>query len=73
MPHFALQSQALFTVLFGVPAKLDHLRTIGGRAFVHVQRHTTKLEDKAWEGRLCGYSMNSESYRINSNKTGRVT
>ena len=73
MPHSALQSQAPFTVLFGVPAKLDHLRTIGARAFVHVETHTSKLEDKAWEGRLCGYSMNSKAYRIYSNKTGRVT
>ena len=47
MPHSALQSQALFTVLFGVPAKLDHLRTIGARAFVHVETHTSKLMDKA--------------------------
>ena len=33
----------------------------------------SNLEDNAWEGRLCGYSMNSKAYRIYSNKTRRVT
>ena len=28
MPHSALQTQAPFTVLFGIQAKLDHLRAI---------------------------------------------
>ena len=72
MPHSALQSQAPVTIPFGVPAKLDNLRTIGARAFVHVETYTSKLEDKTWEGRLCGYSMSSKAYRIYSNKTGRV-
>ena len=73
MPHSALQTQAPFTVLFGVHAKLDHLRAIGVRAFVHVERHTTKLEDKAWDGRLCDYSMNSKAYRIYNPETRRIT
>ena len=47
MPHSALQTQAPFTVLFGEHAKLAHLRTIGARAFLHVETHTSKLEDKA--------------------------
>ena len=40
---------------------------------MHVETHTTKLEDKAWEGRLCGYSMNSKAYRIFNPETRRVT
>ena len=50
MPHLAIQTQAPFTVLFGVHAKLDHLRAIGDRAFVHIETHTRTLGDKALEG-----------------------
>ena len=32
-----------------------------------------KLEDKACEGVLCGYSLNSKVYKIYTNKTARVT
>ena len=73
MPHSSLQTQAPFTVLFGIQAKLGHLRPIGVRAFVHIETHTVKLEDKAWEGRLCGYSMNNKAYRICNPDTRRVT
>ena len=73
MPHSALHTEAPFTVLFGVYATLDHLRTIGARAFVHVETRTSKLEDKVWEGRLRGCSLNSKAYRINNAETGRVT
>ena len=47
MPHSSLQTQAPFAVLFGVHAKLDHFRAIGAGAFVHIETHITKLEDKA--------------------------
>ena len=57
MSHSALQSQTPLTILFGVPTKLDHLHTIGAKAFVDVERF---LKDKAWKGTLCGYSMNSK-------------
>ena len=67
------QTQAPFTVLFGVHARLDHLRAIGVRAFVHVKTHTTKLEDKAREGRLRGYSMNTKTYRIYNPEMRKVT
>ena len=73
MPHSVLQTQAPFTVLFGVQTKLDHLRSIAARAVVHIETHTTKLEDKAWEGRLCGNSMNRKAYRIYNSNTRRVT
>ena len=72
MPHSALQRPAPFTVLSGVHAKLDHLRATGARPFVHVKPHSRKLESKAGEGRLCGYSMNSKAYRIHNPETRRV-
>ena len=43
---------------------MSDLRAIGSRAFVHIKTHTTKLGDKAWEGKLCGFSQNSWAYRI---------
>ena len=73
MPHSALQTQASSTVLFGVHDTLDRVRVVGKRAFVPVETHTTKLEDKGWEGRLCGYSMDSKAYRIFNPETRRVT
>ena len=51
---------------------LTHLRTIGARAFVHYERHRDKLEDKAWEGRLVGYSKDSKAYRIYNSTTRQV-
>ena len=73
MPHSALQTQAPFTVIFGVQAKLDHLRAMRARAFAYIGTHTTKLEDKTWEGRLCGYSMNRKAHRMYNPDTRRVT
>ena len=40
---------------------------------MHIETHTTKLEDKALERRLCGYSMNSKAYRIYNPDARRVT
>ena len=50
--------------MFGKHAKLYFLRVIGSRAFVHVERHTSKLEEKVWEGVLVGYDSDSPTYRI---------
>lgn len=60
MPHPALQTQAPSSVLHDLPAKFGHLRKISARAFVDVETHTEKLDDKASEGRSWGYSMNSK-------------
>lgn len=58
--------------MFGKQASLKHLRVIGCRAFVDVEVHTSKLQPKAWEGQLIGYSPNSRVYRIYNQKTGRI-
>ena len=39
-----------------------NLRTLGSRAFVHIEKHTKKLEDRVWEGRLCGYNQDTKAY-----------
>ena len=69
MAHCALQLLASFPVLFGVPAKLDHLPTFGTRTNMHVER----CSSKALEVGLCGFSIKRKAYRIYSNKTGRLT
>ena len=58
--------------MFGKHAKLSFLRVIGSRAFVHVERHISKLEEKAWEGVLVGYDSDSPTNRIYNRQTGRV-
>ena len=73
MPHSALQTLTPFTVLFWLHTELDHLRAIGARALVHIGTHTTKLEDKAWEGRRCDYSTKSKVYRKYNPEKRRVT
>ena len=73
-PHSALQSQAPFTVLLDVPAKLDHLRKIGARALSYTSKHTRqRSRTRPGEVDSVGYSMNSKEYRIYSNLTERVT
>ena len=39
---------------------------------MHQETYTKKLEHRAWEGRLVGYSMDSKSYRIYNAETRRV-
>ena len=58
--------------LYGKDAHLGHLRAIGVLAFVHVETHTKKLEHRAWEGRLVGYSVDSKSCRVYNSSTRRV-
>lgn len=49
------------------------LRAIGVRVFVHIEMHTPRLRDKAWEIKLCRFSHNSRMYRIfNSSKRAVV-
>ena len=39
---------------------------------MHVETHTKKLEHRAWEGRLVGFSMDSKSFRIYNASTRSV-
>ena len=61
VPHAALANETPYKALYGKDVHLGHLRVIGARAFVHVETHTKKLEHRAWEGRLVGYSVDSKS------------
>eukprot|EP00752_Nemacystus_decipiens_P010530 g9376.t2 len=71
-PHAALHNGTPYKALYGKEAYLGHVRDIGSRAFVHEETHTRKLEHRAWEGRLVGYSTDSKSYRVYNAATRRV-
>ena len=68
-PHSALANERPNKAFYGKDAHLGHLRAIGARAFVHVETHTKKLEHRAWEGRLVGYSVDSKSFRVYNSST----
>lgn len=72
LPHSALKFDTPYFRMFGEQASLSHLRVIGARTFVHHETHRSKLEDKAWEGQLVGYSKDSRAYRIYNSRTRRV-
>ena len=39
---------------------------------MHVETHTKKLDRRAWEGRLVGYSVGSKSFRVYNPATRSV-
>ena len=48
-PHSALGGATPFSKLYGKDADMTALRVIGARAFVHHERYTKKLDDRAFE------------------------
>lgn len=71
-PHSTLGGDTPYFRLYGKHADLSALRVIGSRSFVHTEVYTSKFEDKAWEGILCGYSTTSKSYRVYNPSTRHV-
>ena len=71
-PHSALGGATPFSKMHGKEADLTGLRVIGARAFVHHERYTKKLDDRAFEGKLCGFSYNSKAYRIYNPSNGNI-
>lgn len=53
-------------------ASLKHLRVIGSAAYVHVETYKTKLYQRAWEGKLVGYSPDSRAYRAYNPTTRKI-
>ena len=72
VPHATLANETPYSALYGKDAHLGHLRAIGARVFVYVQTHTKKLEHRAWQGRLVGYSVDSKSFRVYNASTRSV-
>ena len=52
----------------------DHsgLRAIGARAFVNRETYTRKLDNRAFRGKLCGFSQDSRAYRIYNPANGTI-
>ena len=71
-PHSAIGMQSSYKMIYGTELDLRLLRAIGTRAFVHVETYSKKLEHKAVEGRLVGYSNDSNSYRVYNPATRRI-
>ena len=71
-PHSALAGATAFFKMHDEEADLSGLRAIGSRAFMHTGTYTTKLDDKAWEGKLCGFSQDSRVHRIYNPEKGTV-
>ena len=69
-PNASWADETPYKALYGTDANLGHLRAIGARAFVHVDAHTSKLERRAWEGRLVGYNMDSKSFGFTMHRQG---
>ena len=70
VPHAALANETPYKALYGKDAHLGHLRAIGARVFVYVQTHTKKLEHRAWEGRLVGYSATASHFEYITHRRG---
>ncbi|CAB1120472.1 unnamed protein product [Ectocarpus sp. CCAP 1310/34] len=63
-PHAALGGATPYSKMYNTTPDLSRLRAIGARAFVHHERYKKKLDDRAFEGKLCGYGPDSKTYRI---------
>lgn len=53
-------------------ADLTGLRAIGARVFVKRETYTRKLDDRSFEGKLCGFSQDNKAYRIFNPSKGTV-
>ena len=71
-PHSALGGATPYSKLHNKLPDLSGLRVIGARAFVHHERYRKKLDDRAFEGKLCGFGLDSQTYRILNPSNGAV-
>lgn len=69
LPYLALGGATSFFKMNSKEEHITYVRVIGARAFVHIETRTTKMENKAWEGKLCGFSR---VYHIYNQATGNV-
>ena len=60
-PHSALGGATLYFRMHNKEADLSGLRAIGARTFVHRETYTRKLDDRAFEGKLCEFSQDSRA------------
>ena len=53
-PHSTLEGATPYSKMHNLEPDLTGLRAIGARAFVHRETYIKKLEDRAFERKLCG-------------------
>ena len=70
--HPVLGGATPYSRMHNKEADLSGLQAIGARAFVHCETYTRKLDDRAFEGKLCGFSQDSRAYRIHNPAKGMV-
>lgn len=73
-PRATLESITPYGALYDKYAKLEHLRAIGAKGILahRDSTRTLKLDPKAWEGRLVGYSVDSKSYCNDNPEKGNL-
>ncbi|CAB1118074.1 unnamed protein product [Ectocarpus sp. CCAP 1310/34] len=70
--HLALGGATPYSKLHNKSPDLSGFRVIGARAFVHHERYRKKLDDRAFEGKLCGFGVDSQTYRVFNQSNGAV-
>ena len=73
--HSALGNANPFTLWYGYPAIVSHLKVFGVVAYVYVhEHHISKLDDRCFKGRFIGYgdSNGMKAYKIYNSQTGKV-
>ncbi|CAB1104327.1 unnamed protein product [Ectocarpus sp. CCAP 1310/34] len=63
-PHSALGGATPYSKLHNKSPDLSGLWVIEARAFVHRERYRKKLDDSAFEGKRCGFGLDSRTYRV---------
>ena len=71
-PHSALGGATPYFRMHDKEADLSGLRAIGAREFVHRETYTRNLDDRVFEGKLCGFNQDSRAYRIYNPAKGTV-
>ena len=70
--HSALEEATPYFRMHNKEADLSGLRAIVVGAFFHRETYSRKLDDRAFEGKLCGFSHDSRVYRMYNPAKGTV-
>ena len=74
-PHQGIEGQVPYTMLYGYPPEISHLRVFGATTVAYIQpAKRTKLEDRCIKGKLIGYGepYGVKAYRIYLPDTGKI-
>ena len=71
----ALGNSISFTLWYGYPPNVSHLRVFGAVSYVYVhEHHRSKLDDRCFKGRIIGNgdSNGMKAYKIYNSQTGNA-